>query len=158
MNTQQTISTNIEPVSEMAMQTAIKGIKLIQQGAHTGDWQPFLDLLKDDLTFYAPVPGFAERGLLRGKDEAVKLFTHHTEVTRTDWFIQQVYANGNEICFEARIEGEIADYEYSNQVVMVFVIEDEKIAHFREYAAYMSPEGRGWTKRDTARNAFGYRI
>lgn len=147
----------VKPTADADLQTAMEGLRCIQNGAQTGTWQPFLELLKDDVTFYAPVPGFAERGLLCGKDEAVKLFGHHNNVTRTEWTIKQILTNGNEIGFEARIEGMIEGYEYSNQVVMVFVIEAGKIAHFREYAAYMSPEGRGWTKAESARSAFDYR-
>lgn len=109
------------------------------------------------MSFFAPVPGFAEKGLLKGKSHAEELFSHHQGVTRTEWFLQSAWTNGREVLFESRIEGVIEGKEHAVQVVMAFVVRDGLVVQFREYASYMSPDGRSWNSKSAARDTFAYR-
>lgn len=81
MNALQNVFTEIKKTLDADMNTALEAVKQFQHGASTGEWEPFLAMLSDDIAFYAPVPGFVERGLLRGKDETVKLFVHHSGIS-----------------------------------------------------------------------------
>ncbi len=144
----------VKGVHKEAYKTAYQAWLNMQEGAVNGEWKPMLDLLDENVTFYAPVEEFF--GFFEGKDHAAKLFHHHSEFTRTDLILNHVVANGNEIGFEIRAEGTIKNHptgaKYSNQLFMLFVIEDGKITHFREYAAWT-----GWPDHETARDAFDYR-
>lgn len=127
------------PVDEIALQTAVEAFRRLDEGAKTGEWDSFLELLHDELTWFAPVDGF--QGLHRDKASIVKLFKHHASVTRTHWELKNIVANGNEIGFEAWTTGTIEGKSYGNHLLMLFVIEDEKVRHIREYAGYINGVG-----------------
>jgi ketosteroid isomerase-like protein len=133
-----------------AIGVALEGFRRLQVGAATGDWAPFEAMLADDVTFYAPVEGFD--GVLRGKSEARRLFAHHAAATRTTWTLMRTLANGNEIGFEARAEGDITGRPgYSNNLFMVLRIDGGQIKQFREYAA-----STGYKTHQAGRGAFDY--
>ena len=149
--------------SSRDMATAVEGFRQLQHGAPTGDWAPFLSMLADDVTFWAPVEGF--NGFYVGKAEAERLFDHHAKYTRTEWTLKTIVATGNEIGFEARVEGRIGSFSddsgedvgardsYANQLFMMLVVEDGKIVHFREYAGWLG----GVADVTVGREAFDYR-
>lgn len=140
-------------VDPAAYDIARRGFLAMQSGAITGDWKPMLDLLADDVVFFAPVEGYTD-GPQTGKDRARALFEHHSAHTRTRLTPQQVLVNGDEIGFEIRAEGEIKGIngDYSNQLFMLFVVKDGKITRFREYAALMG----GWNGQSVGRDLFQY--
>lgn len=127
------------PVDEAALQTALEAFRCLDYGAQTGEWEPFLELLHDELTWFAPVDGF--QGLHRDKVSIEKLFKHHASVTRTHWELKNIIANGNEIACESWTTGTIEGKSYGNQLLMLFVIEDGKVRHLREYAGYVNGVG-----------------
>lgn len=138
------------PADPPALAVAQQGFRALQVGAATGDWAAFLGLLSDDVTFFAPVEGFD--GLLRGKAEARRLFEHHAAATRTVWTLERAVANGNEIGFEIRAEGEVTGRPgYANNLFMVLRIEGGRIVQFREYAATT-----GYASHEVGRGAFDY--
>lgn len=126
-------------VDEDALQTALEAFRRLDSGAQTGEWEPFLELLHEDLTWFAPVDGF--QGLHRDKESMAELFRHHASVTRTHWELKNIVANGNEIACEAWTTGTIENKTYGNQLLMLFVVEDGKIRHIREYAGYINGVG-----------------
>lgn len=134
-----------------AVAVALKGLRALQVGAATGEWEPFVAMLADDVTFYAPVEGFD--GLLRGKAEARRLFKHHADKTRTRWTLMRTVANGREIGFEVRAEGAItgAGDGYANNLFMLLRIDGDRIVQFREYAATT-----GYKSHEIGRGAFAY--
>lgn len=101
--------------------------------------EAFIAYLHADLTCFGPVDGF--QGLQHGKQSAADLFRHHASVTRTHWQLKNIIANGNEIGFESWTSGTIENKSYGNQLMMLFVIENGKIRHFREYAGYINGVG-----------------
>lgn len=127
------------PIDDAAFDVALAAFDALDQGARTGEWNPFIAYLHDDLSWFGPVDGF--QGLQHGKQSAADLFKHHAAVTRTHWELKNVVANGNEIGFECWTSGTIEDKSYGNQLLMLFVIEDGKVRHFREYAGYINGVG-----------------
>lgn len=127
------------PVDEAALQLGLEAFRRLDHGAKSGEWEPFLELLDDDLTWFAPVDGF--QGLHRDKASIAELFRHHGAVTRTHWELKNVVANGNEIGFESWTAGTIEGKSYGNVLLMLFVIENDKIRHIREYAGYINGVG-----------------
>ncbi|WP_422081926.1 nuclear transport factor 2 family protein [Ulvibacterium sp.] len=132
---------NLRPkaVNEEALSTGIELYNRLNQGAQTGEWDPFLELLHEDLTWFAPVDGF--QGLHKDKASMEKLFKHHAGVTRTTWELKNIIANGNEVGFECWTYGTIEGKSYGNQLMMLFVIENGKARHIREYAGYINGVG-----------------
>lgn len=124
----------LAPAVPGALETALAALMALQFGAATGEWAAFEAMLADQVSFYAPVPGFD--GLLHGKAEARRLFAHHSAHTRTTWTLMRILANGAEIGFEVRAEGAIdRDDDYANNLMMVLHIEGDRIVQFREYAS-----------------------
>lgn len=146
-----------DPVNAEAVEVALAAFALLDRGAQTGEWKPFLERVHPDVTWFAPVEGF--QGLHKGRASLEKLFTHHTGATRTSWNLKNVVANGNEIGLEARVEGEISEKRYANQLLMLWVIEDGKIRHMREYAGFINGVGDLSGVGDVAsgRNTFAYK-
>ncbi|MEO1050749.1 MAG: nuclear transport factor 2 family protein [Bacteroidota bacterium] len=146
-----------EPVNEEALKAALELFKRLDHGAQTGEWDPFLEMLHEDLTWFAPVDGF--QGLHKDKASMVQLFKHHAGVTRTTWELRNVIANGNEIGCESWTHGTIQGKPYGNQLMMLFVIEDGKARHIREYAGYVNGVGAfsGIGEANDGEDAYSYK-
>ena len=144
-------------VDEEALKVALELFNRLDHGAQTGEWEPFLELLHDDLTWFAPVDGF--QGLHKDKASMAKLFQHHAGVTRTTWELRNVIANGNEIGCESWTHGTIEGKSYGNQLMMLFVIEDGKAKHIREYSGYINGVGgfSGNSTPDDGEDAYAYK-
>lgn len=127
------------PVDEAAYGVALEAFRCLDHGAQTGEWDPFIELCHEDLTWFAPVDGY--QGLHRDRASIEALFKHHADVTRTQWELKNVVANGNEIACESWTSGTIEGKSYANQLLMLFVVEEGKIRHVREYAGYSNGVG-----------------
>lgn len=140
----------LAPVEAPALAIATRALRALQVGAATGDYGDLVDLLADDVTFYAPVPGFA--GLIRGKARARELFAKMGESLRATLTLGRTLANGSEIAFELRAEGAVEGFnaDYANNLAITFVIADGKVVQFREYEAAIG----GWAGAATGRGAF----
>ena len=146
-----------DPVNEEAVEVALAAFALLDRGAQTREWKPFLEMVHPDVTWFAPVDGF--QGLHKSRASLEELFAHHTGVTRTSWDLKNLVANGNEIGLEARVEGEISEKRYANQLLMLWVIEDGKIRHMREYAGFINGVGdlSGVGDAVSGRDTFAYK-
>ncbi|MDJ0703787.1 MAG: nuclear transport factor 2 family protein [Leptolyngbyaceae cyanobacterium MO_188.B28] len=99
----------------------------------TGEWQPFVDMLADDFTFWFPVGKF--HGLNEGKDRAIEFFDYVTEtfspgLTLT---LDRVTSSETTVVFEFRDEGFMWGDPYKNRIAVSFDIEGDKIIAYREY-------------------------
>ena len=146
-----------QPIDQDAYDVAFEAFRRLDSGAQTGEWDPFLELLHEELTWFAPVDGF--QGLHRDKQSIAKLFKHHADVTRTHWELKNVVGNGNEIAFEAWTQGTIEEKSYGNQLLMLFVVENGLVTHIREYAGYINGVGEfvGKGAPDDGADAHDYR-
>ncbi len=145
------------PVNIHAAEAALEIFELLDQGAQTGNWSPFLARVRDDVTWWAPVEGF--QGYHKGKASLEALFAHHTGATRTEWTLNNVLVNGNEIAIEARVEGEIMEKRYANQLLMLWRIDERgRIVQMREYAGFINGVGdlSGVGDVSSGRDAFDY--
>lgn len=70
-----------------------------------------------------------------------------------------IVANGNEIGFESWTSGTIEGKSYGNHLLMLFVIEDGKARHIREYVGYINGVGDfvGIGKADDGKDAYSYK-
>jgi ketosteroid isomerase-like protein len=132
------------------LRTAQQVLAGLQSGAHSGEWGELLALVRDDFSMWVPVPGMY--GFRRGRIAAEQLFAHHAGETRTELRPMRLLANGNEFAYELRAEGTIDGRTYSNQLLMLLVVEDGGWKQFREYCAAHG----GWTGLDVAREAWDH--
>ena len=139
-----------------ALKVALELFGLLNHGTNRR-MDPFLELLHEDLTWFAPVSGF--QGLHKDKASMAELFKHHAGVTRTTWELRNVIANGNEIGCEAWTHGTIEGKTYGNQLMMLFVIEGGKAKHIREYSGYVNGVGEfsGVGNPNDGENAYDYK-
>lgn len=104
-----------------------------RHGLATGEWQPFLDMLTDDFSFWFPIGKF--HGLNEGKDRAIAFFNYVNEVysegiTLT---LDRVTSNETTVVFEFRDQGKMWDQPYKNRVAVSFDVRGDKICSYREY-------------------------
>lgn len=112
-----------------------RGFAHFQAGLATGQWEPFLDLLTDDFTFYFPQGKYLGQHV--GKDKAQAFFHYVAQAFGAGGLqireVLHVTANETTIVFEFRDEGKIFGNDYKNRVAVSWDIRGEKIARYREY-------------------------
>lgn len=102
-------------------------------GLATGDWQPFLERLSEDFTFWFPAGPF--KGNNVGKERIAAFFASIPKIfpgglTLT---VQQVTSNATTVVFEVQSEGTMGSEPYQNQAAIAFDIRDNQICSYREY-------------------------
>jgi ketosteroid isomerase-like protein len=120
--------------SENTLKVAQIGFENFTHGLATGEWQPFLDLLTDDFTFWFPTGKF--HGLNVGKERAKEFFQYVSEAFSQGIKIvsvDNVASNDTTVIFEFRDEGLLFGQPYKNRVAVCFEIRGEKICSYREY-------------------------
>ena len=99
----------------------------------TGEWQPFVDMLADDFTFWFPVGKF--HGLNVGKERAIEFFDYVTETFSPglSLTLDRVTSNDTTVVFEFRDEGQMWGEPYKNRIAVSFDIRGDQIVSYREY-------------------------
>lgn len=102
-------------------------------GLASGNWEPFLNHLSDDFTFWFPAGPL--KGTNTGKEKAAAFFAAASQVfpeglTLT---VLQVTTNATTVVFEVRSEGKMLTHPYQNQAAIAFDVRDTKICGYREY-------------------------
>jgi ketosteroid isomerase-like protein len=112
-----------------------RGFEHFKTGLATGKWQPFLDMLTDDFTFYFPQGKYLGQHV--GKDKAVEFFQYVSQAFGAGGMhvteILRVTASETTVVFEFRDEGKIFGNAYKNRVAVSWDIRGDKIAGYREY-------------------------
>lgn len=106
-------------------------------GAATGDWTAFMQLLAEDVRFSVPVPSVPPTGATR--DEAARFFSYLADNLRTELTVKKVLANGGTVGFEIRAEGIHQSRRIVNHILLVLVMDEGVVTGFREYVAW--PDG-----------------
>lgn len=108
---------------------------LFSEGLATGNWQPFLDILTEDFTFWFPVGQF--QGQNCGKEKAAEFFAYVSAAFPKGLKVslERVTGNDRTIVFEFRSEGMLRGMPYQNQVAVSFDFRGDKICAYREYLA-----------------------
>ena len=110
-----------------------RAFDLFTSGLATGEWQPFLDMLTDDFTFWFPIGKF--HGLNIGKKRAAEFFQYVAEAYSEGLTVtlDRITSNETTVVFEFRDEGPMWGEPYKNRVAVSFDVRGDKICAYREY-------------------------
>ena len=102
-------------------------------GLSTGTWDPFLDMVTDDFTFFFPIGQF--QGANHGREKAREFFTfvRATFPGGLTVTLDRVTSNDTTVVFEFRDEGEMRGAPYRNRVAVSFDVRGDRIPAYREY-------------------------
>jgi ketosteroid isomerase-like protein len=120
--------------SENTLKVAHQAFENLQHGLATGDWNPLLDLLTEDFTFWFPVGTY--HGLNVGKEKAKDFFLYVSEMfgqTIRLTSLERVTSNETTVVFEFRDEGMMQSAPYKNRIAVSFDVRGDKICGYREY-------------------------
>lgn len=121
-------------MSEKTLKVAQQAFEYFTHGLATGDWEPFLDMLTEDFTFWFPMGKF--HGLNQGKDRAREFFEYLSESFSSGLnltSLDRVTHNETTVVFEFRDEGLLLNQPYKNRVAVSFDIRGDKVCGYREY-------------------------
>ncbi|MEL6385679.1 MAG: nuclear transport factor 2 family protein [Cyanobacteria bacterium J06626_18] len=122
--------------SESAISAALKAYNLFAQGWTTGDFNPYIELLADEMIFWFPM------GRHRGKYEGAegrqqmiaKCRDHEAAGDRLNFSEPHyVLTDGNSVMFEFESEGLYGGKPYKGHNAIAFTIQGGKVSGFREY-------------------------
>ncbi|HEY9675885.1 MAG TPA: nuclear transport factor 2 family protein [Waterburya sp.] len=115
------------------MKVAQQAFGHFTHGLATGEWQPFMDMLSDDFTFWFPVGPY--HGLNVGKERVREFFEYVSEAFKPGLSVtlDRVTSNETTVVFEFRDEGQLRGEPYKNRVAVSFDVRDNKICYYREY-------------------------
>jgi ketosteroid isomerase-like protein len=119
---------------ENTLTVAHQAFENLQHGLATAEWNPMLDLLTEDFTFWFPVGAY--HGLNVGKEKALAFFQYVSEVfdrTIKITSIERVTSNETTVVFEFRDEGMMLSEPYANRIAVSFDVRGNKICGYREY-------------------------
>ena len=116
--------------------TARKAFDLFAQGWKTGDFEPYIAMLADEMTFWFPMG--SHRGKFKGaagrQEMIAKCRDHMTAGDRlTLHEPHYVLTDGSSTLFEFDADGLYAGKPYVGHNAIAFQIQDDKIVGFREY-------------------------
>ena len=120
--------------SENTLKVAHQAFKNLQHGLATGEWNPMLDMLTEDFTFWFPVGPY--HGLNVCKERAKAFFQYVSEVfeqTIRLTSLERVTSNETTVVFEFRDEGMMWKEPYINRIAVFFDVREDKICGYREY-------------------------
>jgi ketosteroid isomerase-like protein len=116
------------------LKVAHQAFESLQHGLATGEWNPILELLTDDFTFWFPVGPY--HGLNVGKPRAREFFQYVSQVfghTIKLTSLERVTSNETTVVFEFRDEGMMGQEPYKNRIAVSFDVRGDKICGYREY-------------------------
>jgi ketosteroid isomerase-like protein len=119
---------------ENTLKVAHQAFENLQHGLATADWNPLLDMLTEDFTFWFPVGQY--HGINVGKEKAKALFQYVSEVFGTTiklTSLERVTSNETTVVFEFRDEGMMREEPYKNRIAVSFDVRGDKICGYREY-------------------------
>jgi hypothetical protein len=118
------------------IQTAQQAFDYLAQGWATGNFQPFIDMLAAEVTFWLPVG--QQRATPFGYEDKQQLIARlQARKQRGDRLIfslpDQVTSNDTAVTFEFATQGTIRNQAFTGRNVVSFDIQGDKIAGIREY-------------------------
>ena len=129
-------SIQVTLMTDATLTTARKAFDLFAQGWTTGNFDPYIALLADEMTFWFPV------GTHRGKFEGVagrqqmiaKCRDHEAAGDRLTLHAPDyVSTDGTSVIFEFESDGLYGGKPYKGHNAIAFEIQDGKVIGFREY-------------------------
>ncbi|MBV8885263.1 MAG: nuclear transport factor 2 family protein [Chroococcidiopsidaceae cyanobacterium CP_BM_RX_35] len=137
--TTQVLQQNSDIVLTMAeteqntLEIAHQAFRQFTHGLATGEWQPFMDMLAEDFTFWFPMGEF--HGLNVGKERAITFFDYVSATFSQGLKVtlDRVTSNETTVVFEFRDEGLLGEQAYKNRIAVSFDVRKDKICRYREY-------------------------
>ncbi|AFY49194.1 ketosteroid isomerase-like protein [Nostoc sp. PCC 7524] len=120
--------------SENTLKVAQQAFEYLTQGLATGEWQPFLDMLTEDFTFWFPKGKY--HGLNVGKARTKEFLQYVSESFHPGLklaSLDHVTSNATTVVFEFRDEGLLLGQPYKNRVAVSLDVRGDKICGYREY-------------------------
>ncbi|MBD2357131.1 hypothetical protein H6G41_21320 [Tolypothrix sp. FACHB-123] len=117
-------------------QTAQQAFDYLAQGWATGNFQPFIDMLADEVMFWVPVG--QQRDTPFGYEDKPQLIARlQARADRGDRLIfsppKSIISNNTSVIFELETQGTIHNQPFTGNNVISFDIQDDKITCIREY-------------------------
>jgi ketosteroid isomerase-like protein len=119
--------------AENILKVAHQAFEHFTHGLATGEWQPFMDMLSDDFTFWFPVGPY--HGLNVGKERVYEFFQYVSEAFKPGLSVtlDRITSNETTVVFEFRDEGWLRGEPYKNRVAVSFDVRGNQICAYREY-------------------------
>lgn len=120
-------------MTENTLKVAHQAFANFKHGLETGEWNPFLDMLSEDFSFWFPMGEY--HGLNLGKQRAKDFFSYVSEVFHPGLTLtlDRVTSNETTVVFEFRDEGMMRKEPYKNRIAVSFDVRGDKITAYREY-------------------------
>lgn len=115
-------------------QVARQAFEHFRQGLASGEWQPFLDMVAEDVVFRFPIGEW--KGVHEGKERMAQFFAYVRSAYPDGLFITQVHSvatGGQTVLFEFEDEGTLRGNPYHGRVIVAFDVRADKICGYREY-------------------------
>jgi ketosteroid isomerase-like protein len=123
-----------QPAAPDARAVADQAFTRLTDGLAGRPWDPFFDLLADDLTFSFPMGKYV--GTHQGKAKAVEFFRYVSTAFPKGLTVTEVLRRtgaGTTFVVEFRDEGELRGEPYKNRVAISLDVCGAKICGYREY-------------------------
>lgn len=123
-------------MTNSTLETARKAFDLFAQGWSSGDFDPYINLLADEMSFWFPMG--THRGKFSGtagREQMIAKCRDH-EVAGDRLTLHEpdyVLTGGNSVLFEFIAEGNYAGQAYRGHNAIAFEVSDRKVIGFREY-------------------------
>ncbi|MBD2436492.1 nuclear transport factor 2 family protein [Nostoc sp. FACHB-110] len=120
--------------SENTLKVAHQAFEYLIHGLATGEWQAFLDILSDDVTFWFPMGKYHGQNV--GKPRVKEFLQYVSESFNSGLnltSLDHVTSNETTVVFEFRDEGLLQGEPYKNRIAISFDVCDDKICSYREY-------------------------
>lgn len=123
----------MEDSNQQVLETAKRAFSRFREGLASGRWDPFTQMLTEDVEVCFPLGEFAGRN--RGRDRAKAFFAHvaNTFPQGLTVELERICQGGQTVMFELRDRGELRGAPYENRVVIAFDVRGDRIASYREY-------------------------
>ncbi|MBE9079342.1 nuclear transport factor 2 family protein [Romeria aff. gracilis LEGE 07310] len=123
-------------MADLVLKTARKAFDLFAEGWATGNFEPYIALLADEMTFWFPTG--AHRGKFEGATGRQKMIAKcQDHVAAGDRLTlhppQHILTDGDSVMFEFEADGLYADEPYKGHNAIAFEVKADKIVGFREY-------------------------
>jgi ketosteroid isomerase-like protein len=123
-------------MSESPLKIAKQVFAAFTEGWMNGNFQPFLEMLTDEFTFWYPYGKY--RGKFsgqEGKAQVTAKFHDHSEAGDRLRFTSphHITSSDTTVMFEFECEGVIDGEDYRGRIAIALDIDNDKISGFREY-------------------------
>ncbi|MGE5656335.1 MAG: nuclear transport factor 2 family protein [Actinomycetota bacterium] len=120
---------------QTVVETAEQAFEHFTHGLATGEWEPFLEMLTTDFSFWFPVGQFQGQNV--GKERAAAFFQYVSAAFQEGLKVklERVTSHDRTVVFEFQSQGLLRGQPYQNQVAVSFDVQGDKICAYREYLA-----------------------